>query len=596
MTRDGLEKERILAALEMTRRDARRWDTVIRLRDDLFRQGRELGIPTVELGRAAGVSDSRVRQITPPELSPAAPDVSRETPTLPTFPLGAPLLSEYASRTNRQPYAARMGAWVDLEDLRGITDDGRKFHLSGDSARDVLDGIPINVERVFLCGPPPQGPGTNQAMRVRAWGLEPLDTARWKISSKGHYVKDTDSPCFRFTGWEGRDVEILFGSSWFGPDIDAWTGHEAWNLLRKKVIRAFPGAELLSTPATTGRALWARTIPAGKTWPVMSAELRELIASTSGQGRMELFEPEGGIDACDEFTYLDARFSYAALTWGMPVGEPHHWEPKTREPLHDDAIHVLLKSRGRWRVNFTVPGTWAHVGILPVKDQAGGWSYPSTPGESRITWADACEVSLAHSAGWKIELLEGFTWAEGKPLDTWTTKLKGINADLRDSYLLEAPAAARGARAMLLHAIGAFATRSHLISKSVPLADEDQVPDNARVTVVGAELVWEEPAQQSTWTLNQAHPEWSAAIWARARVRLLDAPGPGGTRVGALHVPRDQIIAFRTDAIYLTEDPGWPDDGKVGRFRVKGKIREIRDWPQSNTELFRLRDESEGKQ
>jgi hypothetical protein len=596
MTRDGLEQERILAALAMTKRDARRWDLVLRIRDDLFRQGRELGISTTVLGHAAGVSDSRVRQITPPELSPAAPDVSRETPTVPTLPAGAPLLSEYASRCNRQPYAARMGAWVDLEDLRGITDDGRRFHLAGDTARDVLTGVPKDVERVFLCGAPPQGPGTNQAMRIRAWGLEPLGN-EWRISTKGHYVADTDSPCFRFTlPAMSYDVEILFGSSWFGPDIDAMTGHDAWNLLRKKVQRAFPGSELLSTPATTGRALWARTIPAGKSWPVMSPELRELIASTSGQGRMELLESAGGIDSCDEFTYLDARFSYAALTWGMPVGEPYHWHARDDTPLTDEAKTVLLKSRGRWRVYFTVPASWAHVGILPVKDETGGWTYPSGPGIIHETWADACEVSLAHQAGWSIELLEGFTWAEGKPLDMWTTKIKGIHADLRDSYLLEAPAAARGARAMLLHAIGAFATRAHLISRSVSLDQEDKVPDNARVTVVGGELVWEEPAKQSTWTLNQSHPEWSAAIWARARVRLLDSPGANGGRVGALHVPRDEIIAFRTDAIYLNADPGWPDDGKIGRFRVKGKIRETRPWPQTNTELFQLRDESEGKQ
>lgn len=579
------EMQRILVALQMTRRDLRRFDSVFTTRTELFSQGRELGISTLLLADAAGVSDSRVRQLAPfeekkEEEPPVAP--------APQFPAEAPLLSQYASRTTREPHARRMGAWVDLEELRGITDDGRRFHLSGDMAADVLGGIPGDVDRVFLCGPPPQGPGSNNAERVRSWGLQPLFHGDWAISVKGHYVKDVDSPCFRFT-FDSRDVEILFGSSWFGPDVDALSGQAAWQVLRRKVAGAFSGAGLLSTPATTGRDLWRRTIPVGKGWPVMGTQLRELIASTSGQGRMELFEPEGGVDSVDQFTYLDARFAYAALTWGMPVGEPHHWLPKSKEKVYDEAIHVLLKSRGRWLVRFRIPDSWVHVGILPVKNAAGGWSYPSEPGTEATTWADACEVSLAHQNGWSIELLEGFTWAEGKPLDVWARKLKDIHTVLGASE----PVAARGARAMLLHAVGAFATRTHMISKSVPLADEDQVPANAQVTIVGDELVWEEPQEQSAWTLNQAHPEWAACIWARARVRLLDAPGPDGTRTGALHVPRDEVIAFRTDAIYLNSDPGWPDDGKIGRFRVKGRINTVRPWPLDNTELFRLRDESE---
>jgi hypothetical protein len=543
------------------------------------------------------VPETSGHQITPPDVEQEPGSIATPAETAPQtsqFPAGTPLLSQWASRATREPHARRMGVWVDLADHRGITDDGRRFHLSddgrrfhlsGDMAADVLAGIPADVERVFLCGPPPQGPGGNNAERVRSWGLQPLGPD-WEISAKGHYTKDVDSPCFRFARQDpDRQVEILFGSSWFGPDVDALSGREAWQVLRRQVATHFPGAGLLSTPATTGRDLWRRTIPAGKAWPVMSTELRNLVASTSGQGRMELLAPAEGIDSIDAFTYLDARFAYAALTWGMPVGEPEHWPTG---PLEEDLAGVL-KRRGRWLVRFRIPDAWAHVGILPVKDAAGGWSYPAEPGTEATTWADACEVSLAHMQGWSIELLEGFTWAEGKPLDVWARKLKDIHTVLASAE----PIAARGARAMLLHAVGAFATRSHMISKSVPLADEDQVPANAQVTIVDDKLVWEEPQEQSAWTLNQAHPEWSACIWARARVRLLDAPGPDGTRTGALHVPRDQVVAFRTDAVYLSQDPGWPDDGKIGRFRTKGHIDQIRPWPMTNAELFRLRDESE---
>jgi hypothetical protein len=605
------QKKRVLDALAMTRRDIRQLEQVIKTRDDLFSQGRDLGITTPALAEAAGVSASRVRQIVPapePEPWPADEPVPYAlVPAGPLFPAGAPLLSQYSSTPTHQPHTKRMGAWVDLEDLRGVTDDGRRFRLAGDTANDVLTAIPPDVLRVFLCGPPPQGPGANNAERVRSWGLQPQYLDAWKISHKGHYVKDVDSPCFRFSQelklpvmamgeTTTREVEILFGSSWFG-DVDALTGHAAWTVLGRQVAAKFPGATLLSTPATTGRDLWRRTIPAGKSWPVMSDQLRELIASTSGQGRMELLAPPGGVDSVDAFTYLDARFAYAALTWGMPVGEPQHWiAPHADSVVWNDGKDDLLKRRGRWLVRATVPPTWDHVGILPDKNPRGGWSYPSEPGTQITTWADACEVSLAGEQGWEIQLLEGFTWAEGKPLDTWTKKLREIHATLNDgppAVTYVSRIAAKGARAMLLHAVGAFAARAHMISRSVTLDQEEQVPDNARVTIVGDRLVWEEPAEQSAWTLNQAHPEWSAAIWARARVRLLDAPGPNGTRTGALHVPRDQVIAFRTDAIFLNADPGWEDDGKIGRFRVKGHTDTIRPWPTTNAELFRLRDESE---
>jgi len=53
---------------------------------------------------------------------------------------------------------------------------------------------------------------------------------------------------------------------------------------------------------------------------------------------------------------------------------------------------------------------------------------------------------------------------------------------------------------------------------------------------------------------------------------LLDGPGPDRSRVGALTLPRTQVVAFRTDAIYTTEAPGWADDGKPGRYRLKGSI------------------------
>jgi hypothetical protein len=52
-------------------------------------------------------------------------------------------------------------------------------------------------------------------------------------------------------------------------------------------------------------------------------------------------------------------------------------------------------------------------------------------------------------------------------------------------------------------------------------------------------------------------------------------------------------VAFRTDALYLTTDPGWADDGKPGRYRLKGSIERPIPAPASMGELLSLRELAE---
>src|SRR5260221_684717 len=96
--------------------------------------------------------------------------------------------------------------------------------------------------------------------------------------------------------------------------------------------------------------------------------------------------------------------------------------------------------------------------------------------------------------------------------------------------------------------------------------------------VDGDRLVWVEQAPNATPDL--AHPEWSSTIWARARARLLSAP----SSTGALSLDSSQVVAFSTDAIYATCDPHWPDDGTVGRWRLK-ETRHAAAWPTRWTDL-----------
>jgi hypothetical protein len=64
-------------------------------------------------------------------------------------------------------------------------------------------------------------------------------------------------------------------------------------------------------------------------------------------------------------------------------------------------------------------------------------------------------------------------------------------------------------------------------------------------------------------------------------VRVALLIGRGRTGEGALSLPRDQVVAFRTDGIYVTGDPGW-QGSRPGEFRAKshagGPVSTPRTW------------------
>lgn len=60
--------------------------------------------------------------------------------------------------------------------------------------------------------------------------------------------------------------------------------------------------------------------------------------------------------------------------------------------------------------------------------------------------------------------------------------------------------------------------------------------------------------------------------------------------VGALHVPPGTVVAFRTDAIYLTQDPGWPSRGVPGDYLLKGVLPGPVAKPTTVVDLLALRD------
>jgi hypothetical protein len=465
------------------------------------------------------------------------------------------------------------------------------------------DGPLSTVERVFFVGSHRPGVTPERARRygsaadaARTWYM--ADVEGW--TAAGHYLADDVALVGR---WErnGRTVEVQRGATWFGEGV--YTPRDAamaWHVLRGEVARTFPGGMLMSTPATTGRDLWRRGIPAKGGFPVLSTELRELIQSTSGQGRRELVARPANVGRLPLVTQYDMRLAYAALAWGMPVGAPTMVTGRAWEAMADEDQAVMLKRRGRWLVRATVPTGWDRVGILPTPSPDGTWAWPSTPGHTFASWCSASELAVARLHGWRCQIVEGFHFDEGKPLNTWKDKLVAIyEAKRQDVPPVVSKMVSSAARMMILSTVGAFASRTHAVTRSVPVASVGHpavdLPEDVPIREVGGMYVWEERGERSAWMERVSHPEWSAEIWGRCRARLLSAvTGTPGVTAGALHVPPGSVIGMRTDGITLAGDPGWPDDGKPGRYRLKGRMRGAFEWPETDAALSELKRQAEG--
>ena len=490
--------------------------------------------------------------------------------------------SDTESRANGEPESITVPATVvaSRRMVRARRHQPTEFAPWLANARDQLDELGPTVTRLYLIGDRPD----RSAEGVRRWAHgEPLP-AGWDHHPRGHHTSG-HSPVFRFVRADGPAVEIHRAAAWFGDrhELDPATAAEAWDRLGRMIGRAFDEGQLFATPATTGRYLWSRTIPPGHSWPVLDPELQELIRSTSGQGRIELRPLPA--DTIPRFVEYDGRMMYGALCWGLAGGNVTHDTGDTYEG----------QTRGRYRVTFQVPRDWTHVGILGAPAETGGWHYPSRPGQRAQSWVDGAELGIAIAQGWRVKIHERilFDGYRGTgPLDRWAKTL--IRLRERAAELVEhgrmAPAVgelvAAGIRSIIVQGIGAFQGRQRTVTRSSSSIAE--VPAGAVGRhVVDGDHVWTETIESGLPSMN--HPEWSTAIWARARARLLICPtGQRHAPAGALALDPATILAFRTDALYLTEDPRWPDDGAAGRLRHTQTIEGPHATPRDVWDLLAL--------
>ncbi|MFD0391856.1 hypothetical protein ACFQ3Z_00465 [Streptomyces nogalater] len=135
----------------------------------------------------------------------------------------------------------------------------------------------------------------------------------------------------------------------------------------------------------------------------------------------------------------------------------------------------------------TVPDTWNHVGLLPAPPPA------TAPGTTRQAPAPPSPPGYGpeiHTAltnpiqPWKIEILDGILWEDGKPLDDWARKLKETWTNLSAQAQFHgdpqqaraAHLASRAVRSILLYGIGAFAQRPRMVTGTTPRSMERDVP------------------------------------------------------------------------------------------------------------------------
>lgn len=444
--------------------------------------------------------------------------------------------------------------------------------MSWRSLSDLLTELgDMPVDRVFLV---PNGAAIPSAGQMAAAKLP----AGW---TAGQHHLDDRSPVWRFTSPAGRRLQVLSSAAWWGnePATAAESAH-AWRALGDEVSRVWRGGQLLSTPGATGLDLLRRSLPSSERFPTLSDEHQDMIRDFSGQGRIEPAGDGWGALAARVGPVLprvevwDARLAYAAVCWGLSA----------ESAVHDSGSAWDTWQEGFARVGVTVPDGWGHLGLVGVRE-ADGWRYPSRPGERFTTWLHGSEILLCRTWGWGVTVHERLTFARsGKPLQRFADRLVKCRESLTDRLVRA------GLRAIMLHTIGRLHGRPPVIVHELPIDRADEVPDDAADVHMRDGAVRWTGRRQAAHDPAASHPEWSAAIWARARCRLLDAPAPKGHegRTGALYLRPASVVALRTDAIWTTDSPRWPDDGRPGRYTLRNAIESPVSTPRSLAELLAL--------
>ncbi|MFF8476046.1 coiled-coil domain-containing protein [Streptomyces sp. NPDC015414] len=559
-----------------------------------------------------------------PAAAPAAIDAPRALPSVPAGETGDAWFTHTQGLASTRPnFTQQARSTVFLDTTTGVLVHRQQTHhldLGNATAADILAAvfhtIPDGVERIYITAGDPWHRDADRYPYLRdavaAWLNTPIpgwctDTGRGRDRMAGHFVH-ARNPVGRYQRDSGdHHVEIRSVGEWFDLDgDDPHTVRDAFVLLWQALRRHWSDAVIMGSPSQTGRDLWTRTIPQrgqyADGFAVLSEELRGLLHATAGQGRNELITPPRIPDQLPQLVEYDRTFAYAKHTWKSPVGTPRRITAATFASWSQKEQMRALYGCGHWQIRVTVPDTWNHVGLLPAPapgDRA--WHYPAEPGTSFTTWAGGPEIHTALTnplTPWKIEILDGILWEDGKPLDDWAKKLKETWTNLTAQAHFQgdpqqaraAHLASRAVRSILLYGIGAFAQRPRMVTGTTPRSMERDVPADAEIIAFDDQTItWHKPTGFSRDP--NAHPEWAAAIWSAARAALLtQRHRDDDTYAGALHTPPGAVVAFRTDALYLTQPQHWSYHHQPGDYLLRGHLTGPLAAPTSEEELLTLRD------
>ncbi|MFD9865530.1 hypothetical protein [Streptomyces alboflavus] len=558
------------------------------------------------------------------EAAPMPPHAPRSLPSIPDGGTGDAWFTHTPKLASTRPnFTQQARSTVFLDTTTGVLVHRNQTHhldLGDRSAAEILTAvfhtIPEGVERIYITGGDPwhrdaaRYPYLRDA--VTSWLNAPTpqwrtDTGRGRDRMAGHFVH-ARNPVGRYQRDNGEQhVEIRSVGEWFDAGgEDPHTIRDAFVLLWQALRRHWNDAVLMGSPSQTGRDLWTRTIPTRGQWsdgfPVLSEDLRSLLHTTAGQGRNELITPPRVPEQLPQLVEYDRTFAYAKHTWKSPVGTPRRITAHTFAAWSEKEQMRALYGCGHWHIRVTVPDTWNHVGLLPAPAPGErAWHYPAAPGSTFTTWAGGPEIHTALAnplQPWKVEILDGILWEDGKPLDDWAKKLKEAWANLSAQAHFQgdteqaraAHLASRAVRSILLYGIGSFAQRPRMVTGTTPRTAERDVPADAEIIGFDDQLItWQRPTGFSNDP--NAHPEWAAAIWSGARAALLtQRHRDDNTYAGALHTPPGTVIAFRTDALYLTQPHNWPYHHQPGDYLLKGHLTGPLPAPTTEEELLTLRD------
>lgn len=406
---------------------------------------------------------------------------------------------------------------------------------------ELLHLLPAGVERVYVVGP------RLDLTASRSWYLGELPDG-WSHDPAGHYLGR--NPVGKYLDPAGQPVQVHRAAAWFGEGSYTVAEAEGARAALTSLLDEL-GTGMLATPGATGRQLLLQVIPERDGgWPVLAPEHQQLIRAQAGQGRAEHF---GGGEPAELHEY-DGRWYYAGLCWGLGAGPA----------VHDDRPEWDEYARGLHRVTFTVPAGWSGPGLLGVLSDEGGarsWAWPTAG--TWDTWAGGAQLQVAARAGWAFQVTERLLLADGKanPMGGWADRI--VRAGDSATGLVR-----KGLRMMLIATIGTLYGQPFTTTKVIPASEVGSVPAGADVRRLGGNRLSVELEAGQAWPA-MAHPEWVAGIWDRGRARLLS--GPGAT--GALHLDGGRIVAFRNDALYVTQrQPAWElaDTGRPGQLTYKG--------------------------